>query len=68
MYEVLVDIENLHPHLYDEDPVQIWKYYVAAYINRVEFTQGLKQGDNISLFISWPEKSVISYRSLGPVQ
>jgi hypothetical protein len=68
LYELQVKIDSLHPHFYDEDPERVWNYDVAAYSNRVEFPQGLKMGDNISLIVFNSEKNIVNLRSLGLVQ
>jgi hypothetical protein len=62
LYEVKVNLLDLAPYLHDEDPVSSSNYDVIAYSNRVEFPQGMKMGDNISLFLSNADHNVIGLR------
>ena len=61
LYEVTITIDDLSPYLHDEDPGNS-SYKVVAYTNRVEFPQGIKMGDNISLMLLNAEQQVIEMR------
>lgn len=68
LYEVSVDLSNMAPYLHDEDPGRSTYYDVVAYTNRVEFPQGIKMGDNISLFLSNADQHVVNLRRMPIVR
>lgn len=61
MYELQVSVKGLSPILYDEDPIGIDSYPVIAYRNRIEFPQGMRIGDNISLVLNQADDLIICY-------
>ena len=61
LYELTVDLGVLCPKLFDEDPSDDvdFTYGSYAYINRIEFPQGSRRGQNISLLITYPSIQIL---------
>ena len=67
LYQMTADISSLSPILYDEDPkdeIKSGKYDSYAYTNRIEYPQGIRQGDNISIVLTKPSKQITSIKKL----
>jgi hypothetical protein len=60
LYQLKVNIKGMAPILYDEDPIGVKRGTSAAYVNRVEFPQGLRFGDNLSLVLFKPTEQIIA--------
>jgi len=63
IYEMIVDIKRMPNFLFDEDP-QVErsqaKYNSYAYSNRIEYTDGLHHGTNISIVLMDPVEQITS--------
>lgn len=66
LYQLEVDLGNLANFLFDEDPDKKvgqtgeYKHDTYAYTNRIEYPEGVRKGDNISLMLANPTKQVTS--------
>jgi len=67
LYELEVNLGKFDSNLFDEDPMNYPEVQDSqldidsrAYTNRIEFKQGLKQGENISVVITNPKEQIVS--------